>query len=218
MHIPHPRADDAAVLVGLTGGIAAGKSTIARALAERGARIIDADAIARWIVDPDLPEGRTLLEDIAALLGRTSLTAEGALDRDRVASIVFGDDDLRRRYNAIVHPALRREIGRTIDRERRRGPGVVVHEYPLLTRHSPPVPWTYDVIVTVEADADLRIRRLQDSRGLSAADARRRVAAQGDEADRVAIADIVIRTDSGSGDTPGTSDTVAELWRLLTNG
>lgn len=201
-----------AVLVGLTGGIGAGKSTVARMLQQHGARLIDGDAVARDVVDPATPGGQELLVKISALLGSTALRADGSLDRTAVGALVFGDEALRQAYNALIHPAIRDEVGRRIAQERR-SPGVIVHEIPLLRRGSAPLPWTYDLVVTVEADAAVRQHRLADGRGLDAEDARRRILAQGDEADRTAIADVVLRTD---GSLAETSRQVAELWGRLT--
>lgn len=198
-------------LVGLTGGIAAGKSTVARALADHGARIVDGDEAARAVVDPATPAGHTLLARIAALLGDDALAGNGALDRAVVAQRVFGDDELRGRYNALLRPAILDEVGRRITDARNAG-GVVVHEIPLLNRTTAALPWTYDLVVTVEAAEPERMRRLVHERGHDTAEAARRIRAQGAEADRVVIADIVLRTD-GSHDE--TLRATAALWEQL---
>ncbi|WP_337001775.1 MULTISPECIES: dephospho-CoA kinase [unclassified Microbacterium] len=200
-----------AILVGLTGGIAAGKSTVARALANHGARIVDGDAAARAVVDPATPAGHTLLARIAELLGDEALTADGALDRAAVAQRVFGDDELRGRYNALLRPAILDEVGRRITEARSTG-GIVVHEIPLLNRTTAALPWTYDLVVTVEAAEPERMRRLMHERGHDVAEAERRIRAQGAEADRVAIADVVLRTD---GTHDETRQATAALWEQL---
>ncbi|WP_262001602.1 dephospho-CoA kinase [Microbacterium sp. Mcb102] len=201
----------ASTLVGLTGGIAAGKSTVARALATHGARIVDGDAAARDVVDPRTPGGAALLPRIAALLGDEVLAPDGALDRAAVAARVFGDDALRGQYNALLRPAILDEVALRIA-EARHDPGVVVHEIPLLNRTTAPLPWTYDLVVTVEAVASTRLQRLQNDRGHDAAEAERRIRAQGEEADRVAIADVVLRTD---GTLDETLRATASLWAQL---
>jgi dephospho-CoA kinase len=201
----------ASTLVGLTGGIAAGKSTVARALATSGARIVDGDAAARDVVDPRTPGGATLLPRIAALLGDDVLAPDGTLDRAAVAARVFGDDELLRRYNALLRPAILAEVAGRIE-EALRTPGVVVHEIPLLSRTTAPLPWTYDLVVTVEASEATRMQRLQDDRGHDAAEAARRLRAQGAETDRLAIADIVLRTD---GTIDETLRATAALWERL---
>ncbi|QNA93656.1 MULTISPECIES: dephospho-CoA kinase [unclassified Microbacterium] len=198
-------------LVAVTGGIGAGKSTVSRALAARGAQVIDADATARRVVDPNDPRGPRVLEQIAALLGAEVLADHGSLDRERVAAVVFHDEELRHRYNAIVHPAIMRATAEEIDAHRDTE-AVVVHEIPLLTADTAALPWTYDLIVTVEADAEARVRRLQDGRGYTREHAEARVRAQGGEERRLAIADVVIRTDGSPADTEHRAD---ELWRRL---
>lgn len=198
-------------LVGLTGGIAAGKSTVARALAAHGARVVDGDAAARDVVDPGTPGGAALLPRIAALLGDDVLTPDCALDRAAVAARVFGDADLLYRYNVLLRPAILDEVARRIA-EARRVPGIVVHEIPLLSRTTAPLPWTYDLVVTVEASEPVRMVRLQRERGHDAAEAERRLRAQGDEADRIAIADVVLRTDGALDETLRQS---AALWARL---
>lgn len=199
------------LLVGLTGGIGAGKSTVARALVERGALLVDGDAASRDVVDPRTPGGAALLPRIAALLGAEAIASDGSLDRAAVAARVFADDALRREYNALLRPAILAEVARRIH-ALRRSPGVVVHEIPLLSRATAPLPWSYDVVVTVEAEESLRMQRLQQIRGHTADEARRRIRAQGDEAGRVAVADIVLRTDGALTDTLRAAD---ELWAQL---
>ncbi|MCR2824151.1 dephospho-CoA kinase [Microbacterium sp. zg.Y909] len=199
-------------LVALTGGIGAGKSTVSRALAARGAQVIDADATARRVVDPQGPDGPVVLAQIASLLGHQVIRQDGSLDRERVAAVVFHDEELRLRYNAIIHPAIMHATAAEIAAHRG-SEAVVVHEIPLLTADSADLPWTYDVIVTVEAAAHERIRRLQSDRGYTREDAEARVRAQGDEERRLAIADVVIRTDGSPADTERRAD---ELWRRLT--
>lgn len=199
-------------LVAVTGGIGAGKSTLSRALAARGARVIDADATARQVVDPSAADGRRVLGQISALLGHDAIAADGSLDRERVATLIFHDDELRLRYNAIIHPAIMHATAEEIGAHRA-GDAVVVHEIPLLTADTATLPWTYDLIVTVEANAEERIRRLQDARGHTREQAEARVRAQGGEERRLAIADVVIRTDGSPEETERSAD---ELWRRLT--
>ncbi|WP_226531174.1 dephospho-CoA kinase [Microbacterium paraoxydans] len=209
--VSDPDGTGSTVLVGLTGGIAAGKSTVARALAALGARIVDGDAAARDVVDPRTPGGPVLVRRITALLGDDVLAADGALDRAVVATRVFGDDRLRAQYNALLRPAILAEVARRIE-EARAVPGVVVHEIPLLSRTTAPLPWTYDLIVTVEAAEEVRMQRLRNGRGYDDAEAARRIRAQGEEADRVAVADVVLRTD---GTLDQTRDATAALWESL---
>ncbi|GAA4487823.1 dephospho-CoA kinase [Microbacterium panaciterrae] len=198
-------------LIAVTGGIGAGKSTISRGLRERGAHIVDADATARQVVDPADPRGPRVLAAIADVLGAEVREPDGTLNRERVAAVIFRDDDLRRRYNAIIHPEIMQATAEEIDTHRG-SDHIVVHEIPLLNAETEALPWTYDLVVTVEADAAERMRRLQDDRGYTAEHAAARVAAQGGEDLRLAIADVVIRTDGTLADTERSVD---ELWRRL---
>lgn len=194
-------------LIALTGGIASGKSTIARRLADRGAVVVDADALVREVQQPGMP----VLEAIAGEFGRDVLTAAGELDRPRLASRVFGDPDAVRRLNAIVHPAVRAESARrfaaAFDADAR---AVVVYDVPLLLEARAEDPW--ELVVVAHAPAALRRRRLVELRGMTPEDADARIASQVDDDRRLAIADVVIDT---AGDL---SDTIAQtdaLWERL---
>ncbi len=145
------------MLVALTGGIGAGKSTVARLLAARGVVIVDADVIAREIVDPGDPSTGPVLAELRALLGEGAFTANGALDRHAVASIVFDDEATLATYNAILRSALITATSAAIESALARASGApVVHEIPLLNSRSSPLPWVYDAVVTVEAPMEER--------------------------------------------------------------
>lgn len=194
-------------LIALTGGIASGKSTIARRLAEHGAVIVDADALVREVQQPGSP----VLDAIAAEFGDDLLTPHGELDRPGLASRVFGDPDAVGRLNAIVHPAVRAESARRFQMAFDADPdAVVVYDVPLLLEARAADPW--ELIVVAHAPAALRRERLISLRGMTPEDADARMAAQVDDARRLAIADVVI-------DTAGTLDqTLAQtddLWTRL---
>ncbi|MFC5379568.1 dephospho-CoA kinase [Aquipuribacter nitratireducens] len=168
--------------VGLTGGIGAGKSTVARRLAEHGALVLDADAMAREVVAP----GTDGLAAVVAAFGPSVLDPTGALDRAALGRIVFADPDARRRLEDITHPRIR-----MLTAERWRSApadAVVVHDVPLLVELG--YEDRYHLVVVVHADADERVRRLVDERGSTEEDARRRVAAQATDAQRHAAADV----------------------------
>lgn len=194
-------------LIALTGGIASGKSTIARRLAERGAVIVDADAIVREVQRPGSP----VLAAIAAEFGDDVLTTDRELDRARLASRVFGDPDAVARLNAIVHPAVREESARRFraafeaDAE-----AIVVYDVPLLLEARTDDPW--ELIVVAHAPAALRRERLVSLRGMTPEDADARMSAQADDARRLAIADVVIDTTGSLEETIGQTD---ELWNRL---
>lgn len=197
-------------LIAVTGSIGAGKSTVVRGLAARGAITIDADETARRAVDPREPVGSRVLGDISALLGADALNDDGTLNRDAVAARIFADDALRAQYNAVIHPAIMQLTRDSFDAVRDHD--VVVHEIPLLTADTAALPWTYDLIVTVEADAAERLRRLTQDRGYTAEHAAARIAAQADEERRTSIADVVLRTDIPR---EATEHLVDQLWRRV---
>ncbi|MDO5634577.1 MAG: dephospho-CoA kinase [Micrococcus sp.] len=175
--------------IGLTGGIAAGKSTVAAVFAERGGIIVDSDQIARSVTAKGT-EGLAAIQDA---FGDRVITDEGELDRAAMAQIIFEDPARRDQLNRIVHPRVR-AYGRGIVEQA--GPdAVVVQDVPLLvetgqTGH-------YDLIVVVEADSEERVRRMVTDRGMSEEDARARIAAQATDAQRRAAADVVIVNDAG---------------------
>ncbi|EIC08790.1 Dephospho-CoA kinase [Microbacterium laevaniformans OR221] len=194
-------------LLALTGGIASGKSTVARLLAQHGAVIVDADAIVRELQTPGSP----VLEQIAAAFGPAVIAADGSLDRAALGAIVFSDDDARRRLNAIVHPAVAAESARRFAAAFAADPrAVVVYDVPLLVEARADDPW--DLIVVAQAPASLREERLISLRGLTADEARARLASQADDGARLAIADVVIDT---AGSLPETSAQVQALWARL---
>lgn len=194
-------------LLALTGGIASGKSTVARLLAQHGAVIVDADAIVRELQTPGSP----VLEQIAAAFGPAVIAADGSLDRAALGAIVFSDDDARRRLNAIVHPAVAAESARRFAAAFAADPrAVVVYDVPLLVEARADDPW--DLIVVAQAPASLREERLISLRGLTTDEARARLASQVDDDARLAIADVVIDT---AGSLAETSAQVQALWARL---
>ncbi|HEX3816421.1 MAG TPA: dephospho-CoA kinase [Mycobacteriales bacterium] len=187
--------------VGLTGGIGAGKSAVARLLSEHGARVIDADVLAREVV----ARGTDGLARIAAEFGDRVLRADGELDRAGLGRLVFADDDARRRLNAIVHPLV---AERTAELMAEAPPAaVVVHDVPLLTENK--LAPGYDIVIVVEAPPADRLARLS-GRGLAEPEARSRIAAQATDEQRRAIADVVIANDS---DLDELGRRVAAVWR-----
>jgi dephospho-CoA kinase len=173
-------------LVGLTGGIAAGKSTVAELLREAGLTVVDADRLVAELYRP----GGDGASAVAELFGDGYLTTGGGVDHPRLAAAVFADPEARRRLEARVHPLVRRRFGSIAAAE----PGVAVLEATLLIEagYGP----DFDLIVTVEADPELRLHRAM-ARGLDEAAARTRLAVQGDGGERRAAADFEIRNDAG---------------------
>jgi dephospho-CoA kinase len=194
-------------LVALTGGIASGKSTIARRLAEHGAVIVDADQVVRDVQQPGSP----VLAAIAAEFGAGMLRPDGSLDRAGLGARVFGDPAAVTRLNAIVHPAVRAESQRRFHEAFAADPAaVVVYDVPLLAEARLSDPW--DLIAVAHAPAEVRLRRLVELRGLDDKDAAARIASQVSDDERLGIADVVIETAGSLEDTLRQTD---ELWHNL---
>jgi dephospho-CoA kinase len=168
--------------VGLTGGIGAGKSTVAGRLAEHGAVVIDADKIAREVVEP----GTEGLAELVAEFGRDILAADGTLDRGVLAARAFAGDEARNKLNAIVHPKIGKRTAELVDQAAPEA--VVVHDVPLLVENG--LAPMYHLVIVVDAPEDVRVARLTGQRGMSEVDARNRIAAQADEGRRRAVADV----------------------------
>ena len=193
-------------LIGLTGGIASGKSTVAKRLVSWGAVGIDADQLAREVVEPGTPG----LVAIAAEFGDTILLADGTLNRPALGAVIFTDASRRERLNAITHPAVRRL---TRDRVAAAGAAdphaIVVYDVPLLAEAIAGGLVSFDLIVVVHADAQTRIERMVEWRGLTREEASHRIAAQTSDADRLALADVVI---DNNGTVEATLAQVDALW------
>lgn len=193
--------------IGLTGGIAAGKSVAARRFDELGAVVVDADVLAREAVAP----GTAGLSEVVAAFGPAVVDEAGALDRAALARIVFSDPEARARLDAIVHPVVRRLAA---EREAAAAVldagAVVVQDIPLLVETGQAD--DFHVVVVVHAPAVLRVERLVRLRGMARADAEARVAAQARDEDRLAVADVVL---DGSGTDVDLRAQVDELWARL---
>jgi dephospho-CoA kinase len=186
--------------IGLTGGIGSGKSTVARLLADRGAHVVDADVLAREVVEPGTPG----LAAVVEAFGEGVLTGDGTLDRPALAAVVFGNADARARLDGIVHPLVRaraRELISALPAD-----AVVVQDIPLLVETGQAA--SFDLVLVVEADADARVARSVE-RGLTDADARARIAAQATDEQRRAVADVVL---DNSGTPEELTDQVEQFW------
>lgn len=173
-------------VVGLTGGIASGKSTFAALLRARGVPVVDADALARAAVAP----GSAALAEIARALGPDAVGPDGTLDRKRVAAIVFGDPEARRRLEAITHPAIRRAMLEETDRLAAAGHDLVIYDTPLL--YEAGLDRVLDSIVVVWAPRDVQRARMMARDGLTTAEADARLAAQLPIDEKAARADFVV--------------------------
>ena len=189
------------ILLGLTGGIGSGKSTVSQLLAARGAVIIDADAITRELQAPGAP----LLSDISARFGDGVISRDGSLDRAALAAIVFADADALADLNKIVHPAVAREMDRRLS-EQRDTDNVVVLDIPLLAEN--PRKGLSGVVV-VDVPVETAVERLVSQRGMDENDARARIAKQASREDRLKIADVVV---DNSGDLAALERRIDEVW------
>jgi dephospho-CoA kinase len=197
------------VRIAVTGGIGSGKSAVAARLAALGAVVVDADRIAREVVEPGTPG----LAAVVAEFGPDVLTPDGALDRAAMAAIVFADPERRAALEAIVHPLVGRRSAELLAAAAQGS--VVVYDVPLLAESAGDALGRrseFDAVVVVEAPLETRVRRLV-SRGLTEADARARIAAQASDEQRRAIADRVVVND---GDLAALDAAVDRLWAALT--
>ena len=193
--------------VGLTGGIAAGKSVVAARLAEHGAAVIDHDLLARRVVEA----GTEGLRAVVDTFGPTVLTPDGALDRPALGRLVFADDDARERLERALHPLIRAAAHEAEEAAVADGAAVVVHDIPLLVETGQQD--AFDVLLVIDAPVELRIQRLVRGRGLSETAARERIAAQADDAVRREAADAVL---DGSGSVEHLEQQVDSLWARWT--
>lgn len=169
--------------IGLTGGIGAGKSTVARALAAAGAEIVDSDVIARQVVEP----GQPALAGLVRAFGPGILAPDGGLDRQALAAVAFADRESTARLGAILHPAIAERTGALMAASRA---DIVVNDVPLLVENG--LSANYHLAILVDVPAEIRLRRLVENRGMDADDARQRISRQADDRARYAACDIVI--------------------------
>lgn len=192
--------------VGLTGGIGSGKSAVSAELSSYGARVIDADAIAREVVEPGTPG----LSEVVAEFGERVLAGDGSLDRTALGEIVFADQDRLARLNAIVHPRVGERSEQLMEEALAAGTEVVVYDVPLLVENG--LGALYDVVVVVDAPDEVRVERVSRDRGMPREQVRARIRAQADRDTRLAAADLVVDNSGGRDELRAR---VAELWREL---
>ena len=190
--------------VGLTGGVASGKSTVAALLRELGAVVVDSDVLAREVVEPGTPG----LAAVVEAFGSDVLTADGTLDRPALGAVVFGDDAARRRLEAILHPLIR---ARAAELEAAAPKGtVVVHDIPLLVETGQAD--RFEAVLVVDVPVETQVERMVRDRGMSGEDALARVAAQADREQRLAAATHVV---DNTGTREDLRDRVAEVLEKL---
>jgi dephospho-CoA kinase len=190
------------LMVGLTGGIGAGKSAVAARLAELGALVVDSDVLARKVVAP----GTDGLAEVVAAFGDGVLTPAGELDRPALAALVFDDEAARSRLENIIHPRVRAQMASIVSAAPK--DAIVVNDVPLLVEAN--LAANYDLVVVVLADEQVRLARLTGERGMSEAEARARMAAQASDEQRRAAADVVIENNGTLAELRAAVDSV---WR-----
>jgi dephospho-CoA kinase len=195
-------------LIGLTGGIASGKSVVGTRLAEHGGILVDADVIAREVVEPGTPA----LAAIAQEFGGGVIAPDGSLNRAALGAIIFSDSDKRARLNAITHPAVWARAKELFDAAAAADPSaVIVYDVPLLVEASGNRPMSFDLVVVVHASTETRLRRLVELRGLTREEAQHRLNSQASDAERLAIADVVIDSNGTLDETLRQAD---KLWAM----
>ncbi|HJC86352.1 MAG TPA: dephospho-CoA kinase, long form [Candidatus Corynebacterium faecigallinarum] len=192
-------------IIGLTGGIGSGKTTVAERLRQKGAFIVDADKVAREVVEPGQPALAELAEAFDGVI-----TAEGVLDRAELARQAFATPEATQQLNNITHPRIRERTDELFATAREEGREVVVYDMPLLIENGETE--TVDTVLVVDTPDETRVSRLVDSRGLDEDDARRRIAAQIDRDTRLAAADVVL---DNSGDVEALIDQVDRFWEQV---
>lgn len=195
-------------VLGLTGGIATGKSVVAGFFRELGAAVVDADRLAHEVTDP----GQPALEEIVRAFGPGVLTADGRLDRAALGRLVFADVGARRRLEAIVHPRVRERLREAVDRLKGAGPPLIVLEIPLLFETGEELLPLLDRVLVVTAPEAVQLRRLQERNRLSEAEARARMAAQMPLSEKVRRADYVVEN---GGALEETRRQVVRVWEAL---
>ncbi|GAB3074150.1 dephospho-CoA kinase [Corynebacterium aquatimens] len=194
------------IKIGLTGGIGSGKSTVAKLLAHEGFPVVDADLIAREIMEPGSP----VLDEVAAEFGSDVLDDDGSLNRALLAQRAFSTKESTAKLNGITHPAIKAESRRRFAEYAAAGQAAVVYDMPLLVELG--LDKEMDLVVVVDVDVEERVRRLVASRGLDESDARARIAQQATDEQRRAAADVVI-DNNGDVDAlePQVNDLVARI-------
>jgi dephospho-CoA kinase len=195
------------ILVGLTGGVATGKSTVAKMFKQCGAAVINADLLARQVVEPGKPAWRAIVK----LFGKTVLNQDRSLDRQALGSIIFHNPKKRRQLERIIHPRVAREQARLTKAITRKDPNaVVIYEVPLLFEAG--VDKRVDKIIVVTADRNIQIARLKKRDGLSRAEAIRRIRSQMPLAKKTQQADHLL---NGTLPRPSLRRQVGQLFRSL---
>jgi dephospho-CoA kinase len=196
-------------VIGLTGGIASGKSTVSRMFRDLGAAVIDADLVAREVVQP----GQPALADIVQTFGPEMLLSDGTLDRKRLGALVFADAEQRRKLNGITHPRIAATVAARLEELRKQGAEQAIYEAALIVENK--LHQGLDGLIVVAIDEPTQIERILKRDELTKEEALSRIRAQAPLSDKVAVADWVIET---SGILPATRKKVEKVWEEIRSG
>lgn len=196
-------------VIGLTGGIASGKSTVSRMFADLGAKVVDADKIAREVVEP----GKPALADIVKTFGADMLLPNGELDRKKLGAVVFNDPQKRAQLNAITHPRIAATVQERLDELRKQGAEVAIYEAALIVENK--IHLGLEGLIVVAIDEENQIDRMARRDELTREEAQKRIHAQAPLSDKIAVADWVIET---NGALPSTREKVAKVWEEIRAG
>jgi dephospho-CoA kinase len=197
------------IIIGLTGGIASGKSTIAKMLSEKGFTIIDADVAARKVVE----KGQEAYEQIIQTFGEEILLEDRTLDRTKLGSIVFNDESSRKQLNAIVHPAVRTFMLKEKEQALQSGRKTIIMDIPLLFESQ--LTWMVEKTIVVSVDSDIQIKRLMDRNHFSRKDALARIHSQLPLAEKELKADGIIRNNETIEESKLQLEQLIEKWHLI---
>ncbi len=203
------RYNRAVRIIGLTGGIASGKSTVAKLFVARGAQVVDADLIAREVVKP----GEPALGEIARHFGATVILPDGTLDRKALGQLVFDDLQKRLQLNAIIHPRIAERTQRELGALAQAGVPEALYEAALIVENN--LYSGFDGLIVVSVDEPTQLSRLKAREGLSDQDARKRLSAQAPLSDKIKVADYVV---DNSGPLAETERQVDQIWTLIRSG
>jgi dephospho-CoA kinase len=191
-------------IVGLTGGIASGKSTVSEMFSDLGVPIIDADLLARQVVEP----GEPALDEIREAFGDEVINQQGALDREALGEVIFSDEEARQTLEQITHPRIARRMQQRAAEARQAGEGWVIYDAALIVENG--LHEAFDALVVVAADPDVQIERLTERDGISEQEARGRLDAQMPLDKKVAVADYVIDNNGSLAETRRQVDSIHE--------
>ena len=199
----------AMLIVGLTGGMGVGKSTVAQLLSEKGAKVIDVDALGRQIIEA----GGSAVSDVIRRFGPAVASGDGGINRAALAEIVFGDEEQLTALEEISHPAINDLLDQTVEEIQSRD-SIVVYDMAVLveSRLGSDTQHPYEVVVVVEAPMSDRLERLKNQRGIAESDALARIELQASDEERRAVAQFVI---ANGGDLDSLADATIELWDQL---